>query len=227
MGRTFVIGDVHGCRAELDALLDRFGWTPQDRVALVGDVVSKGPDSRGVVRRARDIGALAVRGNHDEVCLRWRTAQKNGEPPPRLGRNHLAACEALDEDDWAWLEALPYYRRLADVNAIVVHAGLIPGLPLEAQEPRIMTNMRSLRQDGSPSSRIEEGVPWASRWPGPEEVVFGHDAVRGLQRWPHATGIDTGCVYGGRLTGYVLPDRALISVPAERVWSPPGGDNGS
>lgn len=223
MPRTLVVGDVHGCGRELDALLERFGWQTGDSLVFVGDLVAKGPDSQGVVRRARELGAMAVRGNHDEVCLRWWRARRDGNDPPTLGSKHMAACKAMEEPEWRWLDALPLHVRLPEHDVIVVHAGLVPGVPLEQQKPEDLQNMRSIRPDGSATSRIEEGEPWASRWPGPEEVLFGHDAIRGLQRHPHATGLDTGCVYGGRLTGYVLPDRELISVPAERVWSAPGG----
>ncbi|MFW5876581.1 MAG: metallophosphoesterase family protein [Myxococcota bacterium] len=223
MPRTLVVGDVHGCRRELDALLERFGWQTGDRLVLVGDLVAKGPDSLGVVRRAQELGAVAVRGNHDEICLRWWRARRDGHAPPTLGAKHQAACRAMDEPAWRWLDALPLYVRLPAYDVIVVHAGLVPGVPLEQQKAEDLQNMRSILPDGSPTSRLEGGEPWASRWPGPEEVVFGHDAIRGLQRHPHATGLDTGCVYGGRLTGYVLPGRELLSVPAERVWSAPGG----
>jgi diadenosine tetraphosphatase ApaH/serine/threonine PP2A family protein phosphatase len=127
----------------------------------------------------------------------------------------------LDDEDVAWLEALPLTLVLEEHHTIVVHAGLLPSVPIGSQAREHLLTMRSIRSDGTPTKRIEEGVAWASLWPGPEHVLFGHDAVRGLQRWPYATGLDTGCVYGGRLTAMLLPERKLVSVPATRVWSEP------
>ena len=72
--------------------------------------------------------------------------------------------------------------------------------------------------DGQPSKRIE-GAPWGALWTGPEHAVFGHDAVRGLQPHAHATGLDTGCVYGRELTGLLLPAHKLVSVPARRAYA--------
>jgi diadenosine tetraphosphatase ApaH/serine/threonine PP2A family protein phosphatase len=223
MTRALVIGDVHGCRSELDALLVQAGLAAGDQVVFVGDLVGKGPDSRGVVRRARELEALAVRGNHDHRCLGWWHAVREGREPPALGPDHRPAAESLDEDDWAWLASLPLTLRLDEHNVIVVHGGLVPGVPLGDQRPEDLMNLRSIRPDGSPSWRAYQGVPWGSLWPGPEEAVYGHDALRGLQQHPHATGLDTGCVYGGRLTGYLLPERTFVSVPAERVWAPMRG----
>ena len=71
--------------------------------------------------------------------------------------------------------------------------------------------MRSITDDGRPSKRIE-GAPWAALWTGPEHAVFGHDAIRGLQQHPLATGLDTGCVYGRELTALLLPAHQLVSV---------------
>ncbi len=195
---TLVIGDVHGCSGELDDLLDLVDC---DDVVFVGDLVGKGPDSAGVVRRARALRARAVRGNHDDHYLTGRPADAG-----------------LTEDDWAWLEALPLVLRLPEHDAIVVHAGFLPATPPEEQGPEVLMYLRSILPDGSPSKRTDVGEPWASRWPGPEHVLFGHDAVRGLQRHPFATGLDTGCVYGRRLTGFLLPERTVVSTPARKVW---------
>ncbi|MDH5493676.1 MAG: metallophosphoesterase [Myxococcales bacterium] len=218
--RRLIVGDVHGCLEELDALL---ALARPEEVIFVGDLVAKGPDSLGVIRRARELGARSVLGNHDAHCLRARAAAAAGRPSPKLKRTHREVCEQLGEADWAWLEALPMLLRLPEEGALVVHAGLRPDRSLEAQDPEDLMMLRSLREDGSPSSRVDEGVPWASRWPGPERVFFGHDALRGLQRHPHALGLDTGCVYGGALSGFVLPEEELVQVPAARAYLRPRG----
>lgn len=219
MGRTIVVGDLHGCLDELRSLLDDVGFARRDRLISVGDLVGKGPDGAGVVRFFREGGHEAVRGNHDARLIGWR----RGDDPRPLGSHHASDARRLSEDDWRWLEARPLYLELREHAVIVVHAGIVPGVPLAAQRASDLLNMRSLRADGSASKRVEEGEPWAQRWTGPELVVFGHDAVRGLQRWPHAIGLDTGCVYGGRLSALVVEERAIVSVPATRAHAPREG----
>lgn len=217
--RTLIIGDVHGCSEELRALLERCERRSEDRVVFVGDLVAKGPDSRGVLDMVRRLEALAVRGNHDQAVLACREPSASARPP---SVEHLSLARTLDADDWALLEALPFYFELPEHDCLVVHAGLLPGVPLAAQDPADLMNMRSIRADGSASRRVDDGVPWASCWKGPPTVVFGHDARRGLQSYPYALGLDTGCVYGGRLTAWSLPERELISVPARRAYRDPG-----
>ena len=78
-------------------------------------------------------------------------------------------------------------------------------------------NMRTIRAGGRGSRRAEDGVVWGSLWPGPELVLFGHHAMRGLQHHPHAIGLDTGCVYGGRLSCIRAHRRALLGAGARRV----------
>jgi predicted phosphodiesterase len=217
--QTIIIGDVHGCLAELDALLRKVRYTRGDRLVLVGDLVAKGPDSAGVVARARELGALAVRGNHDERVLSWFRAEREGRSLDRpLSRGHRLVCATLEDEDVAWLEGLPLSLRLPEHRVTVVHAGLRPGVALAKQDPTHLLNMRSLCADGRVSFRADEGVPWASRWTGTDLVVFGHDAIRGLQRYEQAIGLDTGCVYGGQLTALLLPSRRLVSVNARRSY---------
>lgn len=216
---TVVIGDVHGCLDEVLELVRRCGSPSGAHIALVGDLVAKGPDSAGVVQWAREAGVRAVLGNHDAHVLRLRPKPRREDDAKAPKPDHLAVAETLEPEDWAWLEDLPLWMRLRGVpEHLVVHGGMVPGVALEDQKREHLLNLRSIRDDGEPSKKIE-GVPWASRWRGPPHVVFGHDAVRGLQRHPWATGLDTGCVYGRELTALVLPDGKLVSVRARRAYA--------
>lgn len=214
--RTLIVGDVQGCLTELKELIAEAKLVEgKDALIFVGDLVAKGPDSKGVLRLARQWKARSVKGNHEAHVLKYRVGQGD-----QLKPHHRQVAEALDEADWKYLESLPLWISLPGL--IIVHAGLVPGVPLERQEEDALLNMRSLKPHGKWSRKIE-GVPWASQWHGPERVVFGHDAVRGLQQYPCALGLDTGCVYGRRLTGLLLPDDRLVSVPARKAWAPMEG----
>ena len=218
--RTIFVGDVHGCLDELLALL-RLAEVeaPRDRVILVGDVTAKGPDSQGVLALIRERGFQAVLGNHDAKVLSLGRHEGNSAKDPDIGE-HARVAATLKEPDWALLESLPLTIPVPEVNAIAVHAGLVPGVPLDEQPRKFLLNLRSITREGEPSKRVSDGVPWASLWQGPEHVVFGHDAVRGLQRHPFATGLDTGCVYGGALSALILPANRIISTPARRPYAP-------
>lgn len=236
MLRTIVVGDVHGCREELEDLLTEVGWQKGERLVLAGDLCAKGPDSQGVVQLARESGFLAVLGNHDAHVLRVRDLQAGRVPAGEEGRGelrkderkpkpeHQLVVDTLKPEDWAYLEALPLLLRLGPegpgaADTVVVHAGVVPGIPLDQQSREHLLNLRSIRDDGEPTKKLK-GRPWASLWRGPEPIIFGHDAVRGLQQHAHATGLDTGCVYGGQLTAIVLPERRLVAVPARRSYAP-------
>jgi hypothetical protein len=216
--RHVFIGDVHGCLDELEALLRKVKVGPQDRVVFVGDLVAKGPDSAGVVARARELDSMCVRGNHDEAVLRIRRARQQGSDLPRAKRTHLRVADRLREVDWRWLEKLPLYLEFPELNTTVVHAGVVPGKPLDKQHPDDLMTMRTLRPEGTASPRLEDGTLWAKSYQGPSHVIFGHDAISGLQREPFATGIDTGCVYGRTLTALILPSNELVRVQARRAY---------
>jgi predicted phosphodiesterase len=213
--RTLVIGDVHGCLDELRALVVKAGATADDAIVFVGDLVAKGPDSVGTVGWARERGAAAVLGNHDDHVLHALAGA------PGAKEHHLRVAAALSKSDAAWLAALPLWVRIdgGERPHVVVHGGMVAGVPIEEQEREHLLAMRSVTADGRPSKRIE-GVPWAAVWSGPEHAVFGHDAIRGLQQHPLATGLDTGCVYGRELTALWLPAHELVSVPARRQYAP-------
>jgi hypothetical protein len=221
--RTILVGDVHGCRAELEALLGKIGFAPGDRLVMVGDLVVRGPDPAGTLDLLTSLGARAVRGNHEDRLLRCRAGTASAGPAQE------AAMAALALRHWFFLASLPLWIDLPDHGVRVVHAGVVPGLPIERQAPRALMWMRCLDADGDPIEKRGDAL-WGARYHGPPHVVFGHNAMERPQIHADATGLDTGCVYGGRLTALVLADgqppppardreAALISVPARRAYA--------
>jgi len=214
MARSIFIGDVHGCARELADLLDRIGPTAGDLVYFVGDLVARGPDTRGVLRLFREVGAKGVVGNHEARLLEVRRARRAGEPTTKMGPTHEELLANLPDPDWALLEGLPLYMKIAEHDVLLVHAGLAPGVPVERQDPWTLTHIRSL-EGGAPSAH-PGSESWSAEYSGAEHVVFGHDARRGLQLRAHATGLDTACVYGERLSALVVPTGQSLPPPGER-----------
>src|SRR5438046_6925043 len=105
--RPLVIGDVHGCLDELRALVLKAGVTDDDDVVFVGDLVAKGPDSVGVIAWARERGAAAVLGNHDDHVLQARAGNVNAK------EHHQKVAAALSAADADWLAARPLWVRLS------------------------------------------------------------------------------------------------------------------
>ncbi|KYF82130.1 hypothetical protein BE11_13780 [Sorangium cellulosum] len=215
MPRTIIIGDVHGCRDELARLIEHVGFASGDRVVMVGDMIVRGPDPCGTLDLLRELGAISVRGNHEDRLLRWRAGRSDprGEP---LGELSKETAQQLRKRDWAWLETLPYWLDLPEHGLRVVHAGMIPGLPIERQDPHTLMYVRCLGRYGEPVERRGGKTLWGQTYQGPPHVVFGHNARSEPQMHAWATGIDTGAVYGGRLTAMVLHDGERVPPPASR-----------
>jgi len=238
MKRRLFLGDIQGCREELESLLEELRFDPaQDELHPVGDFVNRGPDSAGVLRVCRAAGAGGVLGNHDVHAL--RTARGLRRP----GRRDTleALLQAADREELlSWLSARPLLRAWDDV--LLVHAGLSPAWrdpvatlrdldPLVESEALAFAvsarycDARGARpaQDWPPPPPPFE--PWFTFWPPhPREsriAVFGHWARRGLVQAPRLRGLDTGCVWGGRLTAWIAEEDRLVSVPARRAWAEP------
>jgi len=192
MTRTLFVGDVHCCADELQLLLEQ---VQPSRVILVGDVFNKGPDPEGTWRLVQEWGCEAVMGNHDLVVLRKADAGELRAP-----------VDAIE-----WVRNLPL--SIEGDGWIAVHAGLNP------EGETTLKHAVSLRR--WPDDSNPENPFWWQLYRGPSLVVYGHDAVRGVQdHRPRTLGLDSGCVYGGSLTGYVLEEDRLVSVPARRVYQP-------
>jgi len=248
--RVIIIGDVHGCVEELDELLSKVQCDRnRDRIVFVGDLVDRGPDPVGVVRRARELGAECVLGNHEEKHIRWHrwehrvaTGEAEKNPMQAFPEDKLRLQAALTDDEWTWLERLPLFIRL-DARWAVIHGGCIPNVSLERQGKNIVrvryVDLATRKFKPTRPGEIIDGTRyWSELWLGPENLVYGH-AVHDLEKPRHdfkrdlsvkgsvpaeCYGIDTGCCFGGRLTACILEEGIgrFVSVPAKRrYWDQP------
>lgn len=236
--RTIVIGDVHGCLAELRDLLSKVEFVKgSDRLVFVGDLMDRGPEPAACVKFARELGAECVESNHDEKFPRFRkheahfkvTGKKN---PMRLSAERQAQHALLSDEDIAWIKSLPQVIHIAP-DMVVVHAGLEPAFKVADQSDAVI-RVRYVNEAGEMVGYSEGSIEqpsgtadWAERWKGPESVIYGHSVYSltdpRVDRFEGGAcyGIDTGCVFGGRLTAaIVVPGCAveLAQVQAAREY---------
>ncbi|KAL5003592.1 Metallo-dependent phosphatase-like protein [Aspergillus recurvatus] len=228
--RLVVVGDVHGCKEELEKLLDKVSFhEDRDHLILTGDLIEKGPDSLGVVDLARQYNASCVRGNHEDrvLVLRHDMLESNitddswdiAHPESAKSRK-LARQLSVEQADW--LDACPVILNVGQITnmgqVVVVHGGLIPGVDLDRQDPYSVMNMKTVDLPTHvPSSSLEKGVKWTKLYNrhqtlalesknGVMTVIYGHDSKSGLSIKEYTKGLDSGCVKGGKLTAMVISD---------------------
>lgn len=230
-----IIGDVHGCAAELEALLAKLGYDdgrhPEGRTAVfVGDLVDRGPDSPGVLRRVMGMveagTALCVPGNHENKLGRHLKGRR-----VQLTHGLAETVEqfaAEDERDpafrarvAAFIEGLVSHYVLDGGRLVVCHAGLP-----EKYHGRTSGRVRSHALYGDTTGETDEfglpvRYPWAEDYRGKAAVVYGHTPVPAASWVNNTLCLDTGAVFGGRLTALRWPEREIVDVPAERVWYEP------
>ena len=211
MGRTIVVGDIHGCYDELMALLEKAELEEDDRVVAVGDLITKGPKNREVLEVfMTDPRFTTVIGNHD-LALRRRW---NGEDIDLSSAQKETHKELKGEKDayTAFLNRLPFMIDLG--SHLVVHAGLRPNVELHSQTTGDLTRLRTL----GPDRESDEGTPWYHVYYGEKVVLFGHWPASEPRRGKKAIGLDTGCVYGYNLTAYIIETDEFVTVKAEKAY---------
>jgi len=213
MQRTIVIGDLHGCFTEALELLDRLALAKSNRVIFAGDLVDRGPEPRACVELA--MRHECILGNHEEKHLQQRKRKDEDLSP-----DHLRTRRALSAEHYAYFEKLPTFIRLPEHGAVVVHAGVMPNVAIEAQDPYHLLHAQCIhppeRKSFWPSKAPATHTFWTNHWRGPERVIFGHTVLDVPLVSEHAVGIDTGCCFGGPLTAVVLPDWQIVSVPSRQ-----------
>jgi serine/threonine protein phosphatase 1 len=216
-GRLIAIGDIHGCHLEFAELLARVAPGRDDRLILLGDLVNRGPDSNKVIDLARDHKAVSLLGNHELRLLKYR---RTGDRK-FLKESDLETHERLRAEHWSFLEAMPLTFEERELNTVFVHGGFLPGEPWQKQPAEVVTRIQVIDRDGRPAKRADkpECPPWADLWSGPPFVVYGHTPRPEIYKLKWSLGIDTGCVMGGHLTAYILPEKRFLQVKArQRYW---------
>ena len=216
-GVSFPDGDPrdrqhHGCLDELSELLDCLGPTVDDRLIFVGDLVVRGPDNAGVVRRFLDgdlASATVILGNNEDKLRPTLAGDPTYATPAVFETIRQLRDDGILDEALALFDSFPLMVELGDV--VVAHAGIRPGLPMEAQSRADLLKIKTV--DGTP-----DGPMWWEVHKGPATVVFGHRRLREPLCLPKAIGIDTGCVYGGHLTALTLDSGVFTMVPARKTY---------
>ena len=228
-----IIGDVHGCRSELETLLRELGWEvsadgarhPEGRTAVfVGDLVDRGPDTPGVLRLVMGMveagTALCVSGNHEQKLARALNGRKvRMAHGLQESMDQLAAePEEFQRSAHAFIDGLISHYELDGGRLVVAHAGL-----KEAYHGRASGRVRSFALYGDTTGETDEygfpvRYPWANEYRGRAMVVYGHTPVPETEWINNTICLDTGVVFGGKLTALRYPSRELVSVPAEQTW---------
>ena len=237
-----VIGDVHGCRAELEQLLAELGYVvarddegravgarhPEGRrVVFVGDLVDRGPDTPGVLRLAMSMvasgDAFCICGNHEDKLSR---ALRGRKVTISHGLAESLAQLSAESDEFQshakdFVGDLVAHLVLDGGKLVVAHAGLP-----ESYHGRASGAVRSFALYGDTTGETDEfglpvRYPWANDYRGHATVLYGHTPVVDAE-WVNGTMcLDTGCVFGGKLTALRYPERQVVSIPAQRVWYEP------
>lgn len=217
--KIIAIGDIHGCSIELDELLEALEYNEEDEhLVFLGDLINRGPDSRGVLDRVHELNnKTLIVGNHE---LRLLNFKKTGDSS-KLKPYDYSTLEILEERDWKLFESMvpTYYVR--EYDTVFVHGGFLPNIPWQEQPVEVVAKIQTVSPDGKPKKRTKnnENPLWSDLWVGPPFVVYGHTPnIDKIERGTWSLDLDTGCVWGGSLSAYVLPGKAIVSVPAHKKY---------
>lgn len=228
-----IIGDVHGCLDELKKLFYKLGYKWKDNILVhpegrtpvfLGDITDRGPDSIGciqfVYRLVKEEKALYVPGNHCNKLYRFflgnPVKEKHGLETTAAEYRQLSSNEQKEVKKHfkTLYEESPFHLLLNDVQAVVAHAGI--------REEDIGHKSKSIETfilyGDITGEKLPDGRPvrrdWAQHYKGERWIVYGHTPVREPRFLNKTVNIDTGCVFGGHLTAFRLPEEETISVPS-------------
>ncbi len=248
MGRVIIIGDVHGCIEELDLLLEKLILRSDDHICFIGDLIDKGPHSVDVVRRyvqlTKEYIVTLILGNHEEKFFRYlhHVSAGTGIERQMKGIEEFPTfMTELTKEEIDKLKEAFYTFKVENLGIVLLHGGIsnVVKFPFPENYPynekaakqfkglELITKIRFLNPNDKFVGLGEEGPEdtyWAERYTGKfGHVYFGHQPFIQPEpkRFPFATGLDTGCVFGGWLTAVVLENGkdSFCSIKALKTYA--------
>jgi serine/threonine protein phosphatase 1 len=246
--RLIIFGDIHGCINELNELLNFLNISAMDKLYSIGDLIDRGPDPAAVVKRCYELSQQhhfsLILGNHEEKLLRYlrHIENKSGLEKQMKGTDEFERLLAgIGQQEIDFLKSAYYSIVLKEENITLLHGGISAKVKFPFPETYsylehsskkfkgidLVTRVRYLNPDGNFVSLNEETAAdryWAEVYDGSfGHIFFGHQPF--MQETPkefnHATGLDTGCVFGGWLSAVVIENgkRNYVSVKANKVYA--------
>lgn len=214
--RKIIVGDVHGCLLELEELLKKLDYQrDKDQLYFVGDLINKGPNSKGVLDLAMAEEAICVMGNHEWGFLKFLENESYKKNFTILKEHFGDELDKYVE----YIKTFPLYWEEEDF--LLVHAGISP-LHLEDlanEKPKVLTTIRTWDGKGEDLNNKKDPA-WFELYQKDKLIVFGHWATLGLVERENAIGLDSGCLYGNQLSSLVLPSREIVQVQAAQCYYP-------
>lgn len=223
-GRTYIVGDIHGCIDELNELLKVISFSKNDLLISVGDNIDRGPDSVGTIKKLIEINAISVKGNHENKFLRWYRGNKYLDEQKFYSK--------FSDEEVKYIANMPLYYKINSEN-IIIHAGMKPNLSIENQKSEDLMYLRytdadrkfiSLRKINDPSFE-KIGLFWTEFGPFDYNIFYGHNVhslhkplITDFVNGKKAYGLDTGACFGGHLTAIVFETKEIIQIKAKQEY---------
>lgn len=212
MNKLIIYGDIHGCYDEFISLRNQINPQKDDIEVCVGDIITKGKDSIKTLDFIIKNNIKSVLGNHEDKLVRYLNHQKsNKKNPIILDNDEQNIIDNLTEKHIKFLESLPLFLKFS--NIIIVHGGLTNYINLDnlsKKDKQKILRLRYLDENYeflAYGQEDEKSIFWTDIYDGKQGfIIYGHQWLKEIKKSKFAIGIDTGCLYGNKLSAIVFPD---------------------
>ena len=217
MKNLVIYGDIHGCLSSFVKLRKQINPSYEDHEICVGDFITRGPKSIDTIRYLRENNISSVKGNHEDKIVRYiEHSSLNSPNPITLNDDEKNIVDSLSSKDIDFLMSLPNFKKINKVT--VVHAGLMNHNNLDdlsKDEIKKIMRLRYISPDGKfipYGEENEHSIFWADIYDGNQGfVVYGHQNFDDVRAKENSLGIDTGCIYGNKLTAAIFEDTNILN----------------